>query len=269
MPVPASPAPAVVAPVRAPAPVPELRIQGASAAELEGLRRRLAEAFAFAMERSQWSRPQQLAREPLEIVVSELPRGTLAAATGPRRFTVSPAALAQARADGVLAHELIHVQDFRAAGSALAQVPRYLEEGRALWLGHAWRTLKQEPADDVTRAALLRALTAEEGEEALALFRDGAGLKLAKERKLVGRFMSVGVFFLEYLRVRGGAPDAFARLSWVLERVGEGVPFERAFIERFGRPLADVEQDFVAFLRATALDGVERLRGTLYAPPAP
>ncbi|MBX7099675.1 MAG: hypothetical protein K1X89_18300 [Myxococcaceae bacterium] len=268
MPAPDAGPPAIVAPARAPAPLPELRFHGVGGADLEALRHRVEAALSFAVSRGEWSQPRRLMKDPLEVEVTELPRGTLAAASGPRRFSVSPAALSEARADGVLAHELTHVLDFRAAGPALAQLPRFLEEGRALSVGHAWRALAQEPADDAARASQLRALTAEDGAEALRLFRDGAGLAIAKERGLVGRFMSVGVFFLEYLRVRGGASDAFARLSRVLERLGAGTAFDAAFVEQFGRPLAEFEREFVAFLRSTASDPAERMRGTVYAAPA-
>ena len=246
----------------------EVRVEGA-AAESEGLRPRVQEAFSFALRENGWSQPDQISASPLEIVITDLPRGTLASASGPLRFSITAEALHAANVNGLFAHELTHVQAHRVVGRALASIPRYLEEGKALAVGRAFRAVRNEPADDAARADLLAGLSARDGREALDVFRDGAGMKIARERRLVGRFMSVGVFFIEFLRTRGGTPDVLSRLSRVWERVGSGAPVERAFNEVFRQPLADLEAEFVTFLRRTENDPVERLRGTAYARANP
>jgi hypothetical protein len=250
-------------------PVPEIHVEGLPPESVEVLRLGVLEAFSFALKQNGWSQPHQVAEAPLEVVVIQLARGTAAAASGPRRFSVSKDSLGAPNIHGVFAHELTHVQDFRVAGSALASIPRYLVEGKALAVGRAFRAHRNDAADDVDRARLLSNLTATEGREALALFRGRAGMQEARERRLVGRFMSVSVFFVEFLRARAGISDPVGRLSRVWEQAGIGVPFEQAFEQVFGRPLVDLESEFVTFLEQTEGNPAERLRGTAYAAVGP
>ncbi len=92
-------------------------------------------------------------------------------------------------------------------------------------------------------------LTGARGADALRGFRDGAGLRAARAGN-VFRWMSVAVFFVEYLRTRPakGFPGVVTRLSRVWERIGGGAPFDPAFAAFFGQPLEDLEQDYVTFV---------------------
>jgi hypothetical protein len=108
---------------------PEIRVVGSPAESVEALRHRVEEAFAFALRENGWSEPRRIAADPLEVVVTDPARGTLASASGPHRFSVSKEAIHAANSNGVFAHELTHVQDFRVAGSTLASIPRYLVGG--------------------------------------------------------------------------------------------------------------------------------------------
>ena len=254
-----------VPPVEIAVHAPVIQVEGAPAEAAEALRKRIEAAFVFSVKHAGWPKPELVTAAPLVVVVTDLPKGTMASASGPGRFSISKEALGSQSADGVFAHELTHVEDFRAVGSALGKVPRYLEEGRGLVVGRAYRSSRNEPAGDEARARLLVRLTAEEAKEALALFRDGAGAKKARERGLFARCMSVSVFFLDYLAARAGHEDALSKLSKVWIKVGEGAEFEKAFYGVFGQSLSELERGFVAFVKKTEGSAADRLQGTAYA----
>jgi hypothetical protein len=237
------------------------------AADERAMVARVRAAFGFALRACGWSRPDAIAAAPLELHVAALPRGTLARTTGPGVFSVDSNGLHREDLDGVLAHELTHLQDFRVAGGGLRTIPRYLVEGRALGIGRAYRSSLAICGSDLERARAIEALTGEQAAEALRSFRDGDGLRLAKRTGNVFRWMAVGVFFVEFLRVRAhgtGWPDAMARLSRTWERVGQGETFDRAFAAEFAQSLRSLEEEFVAFVASTEKDSADRLRGTAY-----
>jgi hypothetical protein len=228
---------------------------------------RVRAAFAFALEACEWSATDMIAAAPLELHIAALPTGTAARTTGPRALSVASNALGQADMDGVLAHELTHLQDFRAARGGLRSIPRYLVEGRALSIGREFRRSLGICGSDAERVRAIASLTGNQAAEALAGFRDGSGLRLAKRDGAVFRWMSASVFFIEFLRRRGhatGRPDAFARLSRTFERVGRGETFDDAFMAEFSRPLGSLEREFVDVVTSTEGDRAARLRGTAY-----
>ncbi len=224
-------------------------------------------AFAFALRANGWTHPDRLATDPIELRIATLARGTAAQTTGPRVFSVAPDVLTLPDADGVLAHELTHLQDMRAAASGIGKIPRYLEEGKALTVGRQYREQLQACVHDAERARVIGDLTGAQVAEALRGFRDGAGLRAAARAGNVFRWMSVAVFFIEYLRTRPtkGFPDVVTRLSRVWERIGAGEPFDPAFAAIFGQPLEDLEHDYVTFVTSTEDNPTARLSRTAYA----
>ena len=228
---------------------------------------RVKAAFGFALRACGWSATDGITALPLQVHITALPRGTMARTSGPRAFSVASNALRRAGVDGVLAHELTHLQDFRAARGGLSSIPRFLEEGRALSIGRGFRASLGVCADDLERVEAIAALTGEQAAEALAGFRDGSGLRRARRTGAVFRWMSVSVFFVEFLRVRAhgtGWPDAIGRLSRIWLRVGRGEGFDSAFTAEFSQPLQSLEEAFVSFVASTEGDRAARLRKTEY-----
>ncbi|MBK7857936.1 MAG: hypothetical protein IPJ65_04775 [Archangiaceae bacterium] len=234
-----------------------------SDAERRAIIERVQAAFAFALTLSGWSRPDALAAEPVEIRVDTTRPGVEASTSGAHRFTIGVGALSQPNADGIFAHELTHLQDFRAARQGMRQPPRYLEEGRGYFVGREWRRLRGEPGGDGERAALLATATAEEVAFVLAKFRHQPELREVGRAGKGPLARGIGVFFVDYLRTRAGYPDAMARLSRAWERLGQGGAFEPAFSAQFdGLTLGAAEASFVAFIRETEGNPAERLKGT-------
>lgn len=249
-----------------PAGLPAFKVRAVTGVSPLHLESRIKEAWRFAVEANGWPEPALLAEPSLEVVIDELPRGTLAQATGAHRILIAPRAFEQSNIEGVLAHELTHVMSFRVAGTALRQVPRYLEEGKALWVGHARRAELGESADDPERARAIETLTADECERAIRLFRDGPGYREAQRLRLAFEVMTVAVFFIEFLRTHG-APDVVTLLSRVYRQIGRGTPFSMAFARVFGTSLEGKERAFIAFVKETAGDRQARLAGTIYERP--
>ncbi len=237
-------------------------------ARLEELSDRLEKAFEFVLAENRWTTPPRVRNVPLEVTLTSVSGdGAAASAHGPEAMTLTVGTLGLPKLDGVLAHELSHVQDLRVLGDRALEVPRYLHEGKALWLGHAYRMKTSEEADDATRARLLAALTAAEAKEALETFRGGLDQRRAADRKLVSRQMSVAVLFVEYLRT-GLSPkpvaDPIAHLARAFEAIGTGTSVPDAFRAQFGATLEQAEAGFVEFIAKTEGRPDARFAGTIY-----
>jgi hypothetical protein len=221
---------------------------------------RVRTAFEFAYKANGWSTAM---REPLELRIGVLPRGTLARTTGPHIFSVASDALDREDVDGVFAHELTHLQDFRGAGRGLRSVPRYLEEGKALTVGQRYRATLHECGSDSRRRRDIAALSGAKVEQVLRELRDGAGLRAAGRAGETFQWMSAASFFVEYLQTHG-VPDALPRLTRVWERLSTGEAFDAAFAAVFQQPLDAVEKAYVEFMTQTEGDSDARLRGTSF-----
>jgi hypothetical protein len=235
--------------------------------------RRVAEmtmaAWNFDLEQMNWSSSINM-NSPLTLRVLSIERmktehpGVLGfAKAGGNLLIVSTAVLSDSLAKGTLAHELGHIQAFRALGrNTSLKVPHYFLEGHGLNMGRAYRDHLGvgKTKYDADNARIVAKLTASEARLIITTDVDYYRGDRYKER-VMGAF---GVFFVEYLRVRRGMPDAVARMGRVFELVGGGNTYEHAFKQTYGISVSQAVSEITSFMERTQSSPVERLKGTLY-----
>ena len=228
-------------------------------------------AWRFDAELMRWANPATM-ETPLTMRVVSIEQirtersGVVGFAHGPDLFVVSAAALADTFVDGTLAHELAHIQAKRALGSVSEKhlVPRYFLEGHGNAMGRLYRDhLRITNREyDAHKARLVAGMNADTARTILTDNSYGAA-----DRSDMDRMEAMGIFFVEYLRVRLGGygfPDALTRMGRVFESVGQGKSYDRAFKQQFGAPVDEVVSQIVAFFVRTAARPGERWRGTPY-----
>jgi hypothetical protein len=194
--------------------------------------------------------------------------GLLGFARGRNLFVVSTAVLDDSFANGTLAHELAHIQAKRALGkfSEAHRVPRYFIEGHGNSLGRSYRDHLRIPKHDydVRKARQIMKFTADEARTILTDDSYGTTDKAAMDR-----MESMGIFFVEYLRLQhypvGAPPNVVVGMARVFEAVGQGKTYESAFREQFGVSVEQVVSEIVALFGRTASHPAERIKGTRYA----
>lgn len=192
--------------------------------------------------------------------------GLLGFAHGRDQFVVSTAVLDDPFANGTLAHELGHIQAKRALGelSEKRLVPHYFVEGHGNLLGRLFRDhLGVTRHDyDAGKARQVMKLNPDEARTILTDNSYGAG-----DTKALDKMEALGIFFVEYLRVRldgKGVPDALTRMGRVFEAVGRGGSYAQAFQEQYGEAVDRVVDRIVEFFKRTADHPAERWKGTRY-----
>ena len=228
-------------------------------------------AWRFDADQMHWADFAEM-ETPLTLQLISLDRmkaehaGLLGFAKGRNLFVVSTAVLDDPFANGTLAHELAHIQANRALGKFYGKqaVPRYFMEGHGNILGRAYRDqIRVENHDyDARKARQIMKLTADEARTILTDNSYGA-----TEKREMDKMESMGIFFVEYMRVRHdrtGIPDMVPRMGRVFELVGRGRTYESAFKEQFGSSVDEVVSEIVEFIKLTAPNPAERLKGTRY-----
>lgn len=228
-------------------------------------------AWKFDLSQMHWTNSTDM-ETPLTLRLISVDRmkaehaGVLGYAHGRDLFVVSTSVLDDPFANGTLAHELAHIQAKRALGKLSEKhlVPRYFIEGHGNILGRAYRDhLRITKHDyDARKARQIMKFTADEARTILT--DDSYG---TTDRKEEDKMESMGIFFVEYMRVRHrrtGIPDVVPRMARVFELVGSGKSYESAFKEQFGASVEGVVSDIVAFMRRPASAPGERLKGTRY-----
>ena len=74
----------------------------------------------------------------------------------------------------------------------------------------------------------------------------------------------LGLYFVEYLRVRKNIPDAVTRMGRVFELVGSGKSYEQAFAKTYGISLNKTVSEIVTYFRRTETHPEERILGTRF-----
>jgi hypothetical protein len=117
-------------------------------------------------------------------------------------------------------------------------------------------------AGGVSQARTIMSIAAE---EATAIVTGETNFKIgtAEDKiKKENRMERMGLFFVEYLRVQKGMPDAVSRMGRVFELMGRGKTYEQAFAQAYGISINQVISEVVAFFRRTEAHPTERFKGT-------
>ena len=140
-------------------------------------------------------------------------------------------------------------------------VPGYFLEGHGLSMGRLYRD-HLRVADHKHDINMTKTLTKLTGEEARIILTN-SNYSRGDDKKDF-RMHVMGVFFVEFLRVRKGIPDAVARMGRVFELVGRGWTYEQAFRQTYGISVDQVISEVTAFMARTQSAPAERLRKTRY-----
>ena len=180
-------------------------------------------------------------------------------------FVVSTAVLENPLGNGTLAHELGHIQAFRALGpdsKRSLRVPHYFLEAHGLSMGRAFRDSLGSCGNDydIRGAKIVSKLSA--GEANLILTTNVDYYRGDKHKSRV--MEAFAVFFIDYLRVRKGIPDAVQRMGRVFESVGRGDAYEVAFEQTYRVPLDKAISQITEFMAQTEKSPLLRLKGTHY-----
>jgi hypothetical protein len=237
---------------------------GASVEQARAAAREATAAWTFDLNLMRWADPAAMQRPFTLRLVSDdrLARerpGSRAYAVG-NAFTVGLGLTGDASINGTFAHELGHLQAFRVLGGR--SVPHYFLEGHGLMMNQLYSDHLglDRHAVLADQARTILSLTAE---EARTILTD-------EERSRKDPNMeSMGLFFVEYLRVRKTMPDAVPRMGRVFELVGRSRTYAQAFGHVYGLSLQRTVSEIVAFLHRTAAHPAERLKGTRFEQYAP
>jgi hypothetical protein len=242
--------------------------QSVTVGQCQAVARQTMDAWKFDANRMRWA-PWIQMDAPVTMRLIGIARmktehaGVLGFARGRDLFVVSTAVLDDPFANGTLAHELAHIQAKRALGrhSEEKLVPRYFIEGHGNWMGRAYRDYLHvtEHHYDLLKARLMMRFTSE---DARTILTDDS--YAAAGRANEDQMEAMGIFFVEYLRVRHHETDTILRMGRVFEKVGRGSSYANAFREEFGVPIDRVVAEIVSFVERTESHPAERLRGTLY-----
>lgn len=179
--------------------------------------------------------------------------------TGPDDIFLRRASLraSSARDSEVLAHELVHVEDWRMAGRSEPEIPLYLKEGKAYVVGLRYGN---EPARNEQVRRDLSYLSASDARWVMKQFRESH----PSGNSNASYFGEItGALFVEWLEahVKKGA---LTKLGNAVEASGNGRDFATAFKKEFGVSLAKTETDFVSFIAKTERNPSARFSGTIF-----
>jgi hypothetical protein len=237
--------------------------------QAKALATRVERAWQADLEKHQWNdeRPLHkqltvavLSRDAFERFTGDETGSIAGVTTGPDVFVMPERVLRGVSVDDqdTIAHELAHVQDFRMAGDAMAQVPTWLEEGKASVIGDAFGRSSRHLHD---AARTMAGFSADDVAYLLQNFRGPDAENQPPNFVYAGEVM--GALFVEYLGAHVKR-DAVLRISDAIEAAGNGVEFGAAFRAALGLSLGEAQRRFVEFIRETEGDPNRRLAGTLY-----
>lgn len=253
-----------------------------SDADLEQFRARSCAAYGFDLDLTGREPDEAPLAAPVRVVVLDVPTYNKATeapgtygVTFPGTDTTTDAFVMPSNAlsnpddlDDTLAHELLHVLQFRYAPNDL-EIPWYLVEGAAVQAGAAHAVARHGRTTGFWVGWVQSAV----GADATLTFDRYGPEDQTQNLSEVGHDQSIGGFFVEYLRVHHpidagarGIPDVQRRLLETMREVSLGGPLERAFAARVGVPLAEAKRAYTAFLDATRGAWAQRSAGTLLAP---
>lgn len=154
----------------------------------------------------------------------------------------------------VLAHELVHIEDWRMAGRNEPALPLYLKEGKAYVVGLRYAAQPERLAE------VKQSLSRLSGQDAAWVMNEFRTSHPASHPELSYVGEIGGALFVEWL-------DAHVKKN-ALAHLGnafEGRDFARGFKKEFGITLEEAEQRFVDFVADTEGKPEKRFKGTLFA----
>lgn len=247
---------------------------GATEQQAKEMAKKVLAAWKFDLNVMHWSHPEEM-KGPLTLRLLSHDRmkrehggARATAASSGNKFTVDMNLIGDESIDRTFAHELGHVQMYRAIGkySERSDVPHYFLEGHGQMLNQLYSDhLGQDrsgPGANIVRTMM--SFTAEEAHDILtdpSYFKVGTAAE--KENK-TNRMERMGLYFVEYLRVRKEIPDTVPRMGRVFELVGRGKTYEQAFKQAYGLSLDRTVSEIVTYFKQTETHPADRVKGTRF-----
>ena len=247
---------------------------GATAEQAKAMAKRVLAAWKFDLEVMHWSHPAEMER-PLTLRLLSHERmkrehGGARATAGRSgdKFNVDMQLIGDESIDRTFAHELGHVQMFRVLGkySGESNVPSYFLEGHGQMLNQLYSDhLGQDRSGP--GASIVKTMMSFSGEEAHDILTDPRYFKVGTEKEKqnkAAKMERMGLYFVEYLRVRRSIPDTLPRMGRVFEFVGRGKTYEQAFQQAYGVSLDGTVSEIVTYFKRTETNPAERIKGTRF-----
>ena len=247
---------------------------GATAQEAIETAKKVLAAWKFDLNVMQWSHPEEVQRPLTVRLVShdrmqrEHAGARATAARSGDKFTVDMNLVGDESIDRTFAHELGHVQMFRALGkySGASYVPTYFLEGHGQMLNQLYSDhLGQDRSGP--GASIVHTMMSFSAEEAHDILTDPSYFKVGTAKEKMdkeARMERMGLYFVEYLRVRKNIPDTVSRMGRVGESVGRGRTYEQAFNQAYGLSLDRTVSELVAYFKQTEAQPADRIKGTVF-----
>jgi hypothetical protein len=182
-------------------------------------------------------------------------------------FMASTRVLNDPLGQGTLAHELGHIQAFRALRTIQCyhKVPDYFFEAHGFGMSKVYREhlgLTPNPGFSRNMARTVAQLSATEVRLIMttgpAYFKKNGKREMDKYRQME----YFAAFFGDFLKLHLGVPDALSRMGRVFERVGNGETYAQAFKETYGFTVNHAVSEVTAFFQQTEGSPAARLKGT-------
>jgi hypothetical protein len=116
-------------------------------------------------------------------------------------------------------------------------------------------------------ASIVHTMMSFTAEEARDILTDPSYFKVgtaAEKMKKESNMERMGLYFVEYLRVRKNIPDTVPRMGRVFELVGRGRTFEQAFKQAYSLPLDRTVSEIVSYFKRTETQPADRIKGTRF-----
>lgn len=247
---------------------------GATKQQAKEMAAKVLAAWKFDLSVMHWNYPEELQR-PLtlrllshERMKREHAGARATASSSGNKFNVDMNLIGDESIDRTFAHELGHVQMYRVLGKYAERndVPHYFMEGHGQMLNQLYSDhLKLDRSG--SGANIVRTMMSFSAEDAHDILTDPryfrVGTEKEKENK-TNRMERMGLYFVEYLRVRKDIPDMVPRMGRVFELVGRGKTYEQAFKQTYGLSLDRTVSELVAYFRQTEAHPADRIKGTRF-----
>lgn len=247
---------------------------GATEQQARELAKKVLAAWKFDLSVMHWSHPEELER-PLTLRLLSHDRmkrehagARATASSSGNRFSVDMNLIGDESIDRTFAHELGHVQIYQMLGkySGRSDVPHYFLEGHGQVLNQLYSDhLKQDRSGP--GASIVRTMMSFTAEEAHDILTDPSYFKVGTEKEKenrTGKMERMGLYFVEYLRVRKEIPDTVPRMGRVFELVGRGKTYEQAFKRAYGLSLDRTVSEIVTYFKETETHPADRIKGTRF-----